>query len=928
MERLSYYYVAHTRLESFYSDEQSVVMGMLRGARDRPSPHPVKIYCPRGLVDLDVPYLYPVDDIRGVDFIASKRLPHDCRPRMTIGHSHQTLSEEYTMLVSWQSPQNTPRGQENQSFSLWSRKLVLFNLDLHISVIRDVQDIFNRLFPDRISITQWSLSGHCFLVNETPADVDIITPHTWRDIGPHLIEQFQTRYHTILETFDGFVVTQTPVFALLFAYLNKPVFIVNSCRFDQPFTTLQGRQWLSQQLKLHKNLVWISNNRGDQGYLDSFGGIRSYYLPSLCLYSPLKYRPREERLVGLYTFHGFSFPVDSPCVRPIRGPFEWNSLEEYEAIIHIPYEGSTMSFNEHYNQNIPLLLPSKSFILHLLHTQSIPWHGGVYGSPEGIPETLTNPEWWVEKADFYHLPHIQYFESSEDLVHLIDTLDFQQIREQMRQYNILRQGQVLSEWRGLLLQHFPKDFHHNMIDVQWTTQEMINTDKMLWISQQHPKTAHFHKTDFLLEEGEWRGQHISSLKDKDITTPKRITGQSDHPITQQVYEQTQGYTIEQWFGINVEFFTPNLIPYPLGITNDCDDSPIHRVLGNLEVLVKVRRQPKQLVNLVYMNFSTWTWSGRQAIHNYFSSKPHITTRNTLQTYEGREQYCKDIRNHLFVLAPRGNGWDTHRLWETIYLGSVPIVQKHPQGMYEAWKNLPILWIDNWGQVNDTLWLQNQYFSILFNQHLHLEKCGMAYWYNRIIPESRKVVSVSLWGTNPRYTEGVKHVVQQVQEIYKDWEMWVYYDEVSVSPELLVELKEYSTLIFKREAELPGAFWRFEAIGNPEVDVVVSRDIDTTISLREYVAVKEWLRSGKGFHIIRDHGEHKTKIIAGMFGVKKGSRAWDTFAKAMRDYPLDDSYGRDQQFLEDIIYPLIRDDVLIHSIDAWRPEEDVCPLPLE
>lgn len=32
-------------------------------------------------------------------------------------------------------------------------------------------------------------------------------------------------------------------------------------------------------------------------------------------------------------------------------------------------------------------------------------------------------------------------------------------------------------------------------------------------------------------------------------------------------------------------------------------------------------------------------------------------------------------NHRFVLCPRGNGVDTHRFWETLYRGAVPIVKK-------------------------------------------------------------------------------------------------------------------------------------------------------------------------------------------------------------------------------------------------------------
>ena len=43
------------------------------------------------------------------------------------------------------------------------------------------------------------------------------------------------RYAAELDKYDGFIVTHTPVFARLFEHLNKPVILVNSCRYDQPF---------------------------------------------------------------------------------------------------------------------------------------------------------------------------------------------------------------------------------------------------------------------------------------------------------------------------------------------------------------------------------------------------------------------------------------------------------------------------------------------------------------------------------------------------------------------------------------------------------------------------------------------------------------------------------------------------------------------
>ncbi|RXG57148.1 hypothetical protein Avbf_18201, partial [Armadillidium vulgare] len=63
-------------------------------------------------------------------------------------------------------------------------------------------------------------------------------------------------------------------------------------------------------------------------------------------------------------------------------------------------------------------------------------------------------------------------------------------------------------------------------------------------------------------------------------------------------------------------------------------------------------------------------------------------------------------------------------------------------------------------------------------------------------------------------------------------------------------------------------WRFAPLGDDQVDVFLSRDLDSEILRREYDAVSEWLNStNKSLHIMRDHPQHCAQILAGMWGVK-------------------------------------------------------------
>ena len=63
----------------------------------------------------------------------------------------------------------------------------------------------------------------------------VVTWHTWYGLGEAMVAAFAWRYMAYMSEFDGFVVTHSPVFCRLFEGFGKPVFLVNSCRYDQPY---------------------------------------------------------------------------------------------------------------------------------------------------------------------------------------------------------------------------------------------------------------------------------------------------------------------------------------------------------------------------------------------------------------------------------------------------------------------------------------------------------------------------------------------------------------------------------------------------------------------------------------------------------------------------------------------------------------------
>jgi hypothetical protein len=59
------------------------------------------------------------------------------------------------------------------------------------------------------------------------------------------------------------------------------------------------------------------------------------------------------------------------------------------------------------------------------------------------------------------------------------------------------------------------------------------------------------------------------------------------------------------------------------------------------------------------------------------------------------EYSRLAASYSFIAAPRGNGVDTHRFWETLYRGAVPIVLKSKWEQALAYLNLPHHAIQSW-----------------------------------------------------------------------------------------------------------------------------------------------------------------------------------------------------------------------------------------
>lgn len=196
----------------------------------------------------------------------------------------------------------------------------------------------------------------------------------------------------------------------------------------------------------------------------------------------------------------------------------------------------------------------------------------------------------------------------------------------------------------------------------------------------------------------------------------------------------------------------------------------------------------------------------------------------------------------------------------------------------------------------------------------------------------KVISFSLWGDKSIYQVGSIRNAKMAKEFYPDFQCWFYIHVDTVPKNTIDKLRECDNVkIIEKSGDLYSMkpmTWRFEAIDAPEVELMMSRDVDTQILLREKLAVDEWINSGKLLHIMRDHPWHRYYIQGGMFGVRKSDISW---IDKIESQCSKGNYNYDQIFLSDIIYSLYKDNCIIHASFNKLEGNEICrdfPMRLE
>ena len=200
-----------------------------------------------------------------------------------------------------------------------------------------------------------------------------------------------------------------------------------------------------------------------------------------------------------------------------------------------------------------------------------------------------------------------------------------------------------------------------------------------------------------------------------------VLGHSDDSFTDTLFKE-KPTSIRKIFSPNNSCIDECSIPIPLGLS----PPPPTGHGAPLGSDIKQYNIDKPREKLLYVNFRYTTYiKERKPLWNYYKSinSSSITVEDPDPSLQSFDKYASSMINHKFSLCPRGNGIDTHRLWESLYFRTIPVVKYDI--IHRNWTDLPILFVHDWSEVTEEF--LNTKYEEMKNTSYNFEKLTTSYW---------------------------------------------------------------------------------------------------------------------------------------------------------------------------------------------------------
>ena len=261
----------------------------------------------------------------------------------------------------------------------------------------------------------------------------------------------------------------------------------------------------------------------------------------------------------------------------------------------------------------------------------------------------------------------------------------------------LEDGLICYNWMPLIADHvidFPPEFYRNWGVVSLNDREVFQPDEIKNLKE---NDIIFVKTDFIIN-GDFEKNWLNNIK----TPFTLVTAVSSYQIGRDG-ENPDAYKnilenkyLQNWFCTN----PPNeehdkIHALPIGFAEPS------RLSSNQMVLKRLQRNRKPFEEKANVLFIPWhdqsTNPERHEIINKLKSKEFV---HMMQGKLSIEPYMNLIGSYRFTICVQGSGNDTHRLYESLLMGCVPItIDCTVKRLFDEY-NLPGYFVESWDEIDE------------------------------------------------------------------------------------------------------------------------------------------------------------------------------------------------------------------------------------
>jgi hypothetical protein len=263
--------------------------------------------------------------------------------------------------------------------------------------------------------------------------------------------------------------------------------------------------------------------------------------------------------------------------------------------------------------------------------------------------------------------------------------------------------------------------------------DLISSDRFLQLA--NDLNIPYFKRDFLFRGGVWRGARQNPICFGRNETKFVMIGHGDKPTSNATQQICKMLGVESIFGTNLSPIEGYSKSIPLGLTNPTNETPLHQIFGEIGHFEKAWVKSDRVNHFdrsVLVGFSANTNKIRAKLLKMLRSNQHglrIVHHNMEFSDTGRIDYLVKSHSTSMVLCPEGNGFDTHRFWETLYMGGVPVVVANPY-LDTLFDNVPCIKLKSWNDLSNTVLLESLWHEAN-NKEWDASFISFSYWRREI-----------------------------------------------------------------------------------------------------------------------------------------------------------------------------------------------------